>query len=143
MPLEEHMGEVSWESSEKFKESYSQDVSLNRELMTKINKQRDLFCPWAGGVPFWAGGLGHGTQWCWLGCSRTSCRAGAISRRGPPRLPPGEQPPESAGEAAAAAGQTPRVEVFKRSSLIYLRVWQAYLWMFKPDIARRTTSLHP
>ncbi|XP_058385013.1 uncharacterized protein LOC131396698 isoform X5 [Diceros bicornis minor] len=35
MPLEEHMGEVSWESSEKFKESYSQDVSLNRELMTK------------------------------------------------------------------------------------------------------------
>ncbi|XP_058393079.1 uncharacterized protein LOC131402214 isoform X4 [Diceros bicornis minor] len=39
--------------------------------------------------------------------------------------------------------QTPRVEVFKRSSLIYLRVWQAYLWMFKPDIARRTTSLHP
>ncbi|XP_058393056.1 uncharacterized protein LOC131402210 isoform X2 [Diceros bicornis minor] len=39
--------------------------------------------------------------------------------------------------------QTPRVEVFKRSSLIYLRVWQAYLWMFKPDIPRRTTSLHP
>ncbi|XP_058403587.1 uncharacterized protein LOC131409835 isoform X3 [Diceros bicornis minor] len=60
MPLEEHMGEVSWESSEKFKESYSQDVSLNRELMTKINKQRDLFCPWAGGVPF----LGR-RPWSW------------------------------------------------------------------------------
>ncbi|XP_058426622.1 uncharacterized protein LOC131423076 isoform X1 [Diceros bicornis minor] len=121
MPPEEHMEEVSWESSEKFKESYSQDVSLNRELMTKVNKQRDLFCPWAGGVPFvgrrpwswdtvvlaglfqdelpsWRHQQGNGRMvivWC-----RPHM---GVMRRGLPRLPPGNQPPEGAGEGAAAA----------------------------------------
>ncbi|XP_058412474.1 uncharacterized protein LOC131415035 [Diceros bicornis minor] len=48
------------ESSERLKECYCQDESLSRELMTKINKQRDLFCPWAGGEPFVGG-----RPWSW------------------------------------------------------------------------------